>query len=435
MIETPDIPAGLNADTLVSEEVNDIISHKPHWLIRNGNLVFLAILSSMAAISFAVQYPDIIEGSLRIVALNAPKTMETRTEGRLEKLLVANNTQVTQGQYLAYLQSTASHEQVIELMKWINRAESEMGKGNVETILSSPLPSLSELGELQSTYQEFQTQLKETSQIFAGGYYEKKKVAIQGDLNYLAKLKNNLLKQQDLMENDFALMKKEHDINEQLAKEKIIAPLELDQEKSKLINKQQGLEQVQSQLISSDVSVHNKNKELLDLQKTIQEQEQGFYSSLLNLKSRVEEWIQRYVVEASQDGTLEYVGFLQENQLLNAGQPLFFIQPSNARYYGEMKAGQTGLGKIAIQQKVIIKLQGYPSTEFGYLTGRVSYISNMPNDRDSFLIKVELPNRLRTNYNKKIYFRNNLLARAEVVTDNRRLADRLFHQLQQIWER
>jgi HlyD family secretion protein len=48
---------------------------------------------------------------------------------------------------------------------------------------------------------------------------------------------------------------------------------------------------------------------------------------------------------------------------------------------------------------------------------------------------VNLPKGLKTNYDKTIFFRNNLSAQAEIITDNRKLFDRLAGQLKQIWER
>ena len=82
-----------------------------------------------------------------------------------------------------------------------------------------------------------------------------------------------------------------------------------------------------------------------------------------------------------------------------------------------------------------IKVESYPDAEFGYLKGSVNYISGMPNRRDSFLIRVDLPNGLQTNYLKNIFFRNNLSGQAEIITVNRRLMERFFSQLKQVWER
>ena len=188
-------------------------------------------------------------------------------------------------------------------------------------------------------------------------------------------------------------------------------------------------------LTNSDISSHNKQKEILDLQKQVTDQQQQFHSSLLELKSEVEKWVQQFVLTAPEDGKVLFVSSLQENEWISNGQGLFYIQPEQSSYYVEMKAGQKGLGKVKKGQKVMIKVEGYPSNEFGYLTATVNYISNIPSRTDSFLVKAELTHGLQTNYVKTIFFRNGLSAQAEIITDDRKLFDRMTGQLKEVLRR
>lgn len=215
----------------------------------------------------------------------------------------------------------------------------------------------------------------------------------------------------------------------------MIAPLELNQYKSKLIAKEQSLKQINTQLTNSDLASHGKEKELLDLQKSIVDQQQKFHSSLLDLKSEIEKWIRQYVLIAPENGKVLFTSSLQENELIATGQSLLYIQPKQTLFYAELMVGQKGLGKIRKGQKVMIKAESYQSEEYGYINGVVNYISNMPNRRDSFLVKVNLPEGLKTNYDKEIFFRNNLSAQADIITDDRKLFDRMMGQLKQVWER
>lgn len=420
---------------LLSDDVQEIINYRPHWFIRKGNIIFLAIISFLFLLTFFIKYPDVIKASARLAAVNAPKMLETKVEGKLEKLFVKNGDNASSGQVLAYIQSTGNHDEVIILKNWISKVEPVIDTGGFGVIRSHSLPLLTNLGDLQSAYQEFQNTFKETLQILGGGYYQKKRSALEKDLQYLATLKNSAKNQKEILQQDQGLQQKEYNAYEQLAKDKVIAPLELNQYKSKLLAKDQGLQQTESQITNSDISAHNKRKEILDLEKTVVDQQQKFKTSLFTLKSQIEEWVQRYIIISPENGRVEFVSFLQENQLLSAGQRLFFIQPPKTDYYAEMKAGQAGFGKIKNGQKVILRLNGYPSAEFGYIEGKVSYISSLPNERDSFMTKIDLPAGLTTNYKKSIFFRNNLLASAEVITDDRRLIDRLFGQLEQIVKR
>lgn len=424
-----------NSDELISDEVKEIINYRPHWMIRRGNLLFFAVLISLLSLTWFISYPDIINGSARLVSLNAPKMISSKTEGKLVKLFAQDGKQVYKGEHLGYMESTASYNEVIALQQWVVKTINETGANNYSALIKNPLPDYLNLGELQSSYQNFQTQNLETKQLLANGYYQSKRIALEKDLQYLSNLKSTTYQQKTLMEQDQQLQKKEYDAYETLEKEKVIAPLELNQYKSKLIAKEQNLKQINAQLTNSDISTHGKEKELLDLDKQILDQEQKFQTALLDLKSEIEKWIQQYVLIAPQNGRLMYVSSLQENELVAAGQSLFYVQGADANYYAEMMVQQKGFGKIKTGQKVILKTDGYPNEEYGYLNGAVSYISNMPSRRDSFLVKVNLPEGLKTNYNRVIFFRNNLSAQAEIITDNRKLFDRLLGQLKKIGER
>ena len=412
---------------ILSEDIREIISYRPHWVIRKGNTIFLLVLLLLLSIACLISYPDIVKASVRLVARSGPKAVAAKKEGRLEKLFVKNGDAVTRGQPLAYIRDAGQYEEVRRLQEWIRKAEPIAATGSIDSLDAYPLPLLLDLGDLQAAYQDFQSGLSETMQVLSGGYYQQKKQALLRDIQYQASLRHHLEQQQVLEEKDYQLMKTEHDAKAQLAAEKVIAPLELNQDKSRLISKAQSLEQMSSQLISSDLTAHNKSKELLDLQKFVADQRQVFRSLLLKLKSSVEAWLLQHILYAPEDGIAEFTSFLQENQPVAAGQELVYVQTSgDSGYYAEMKAGQNSFGKIKKGQVVQIRMESYPSAEFGYLRGEISYISRMPNQRDSFLVRVELPDGLKTNYSSVVEFRNNLIAEGQIITDNRKLIRRLF---------
>ena len=425
----------LQQHELISDEIQEVISYRPHWIIRKGNAIFFLLLVLLLSLTWFIKYPDIVNTSARLLAINPPKLVNSKTEGRLMKLFVVNEQQVIKNQHLGYMESTADYNQVIKLQNWIDKTIISIQANAYENLNSNPLPQLTDLGELQSGYQGFQNEFLQTKQTLASGYYQKKRNALEKDLQYLSSLKNDTYQQQQLSKEDRQLLEKEYNAYEQLAKEKIIAPLELNQYKSKLIAKEQNLKQINTQITNSDISSHSKQKELLDLQKALTDQQQKFHSALFDLKSEVEKWIQQYVLAASEDGKVLFVTSLQENELISSGQGLFYIEPMQTKFYTELMASQKGLGKIKAGQKVMIKVESYPSSEFGYLTGIVSHISSIPNRRDSFTVKVDLLKGLKTNYDKEIFFRNNLSAQAEIITDDRRLLDRFLGQLKQLWQR
>lgn len=411
---------------LLSDEVREIINYKPGWVISKGNVIFATIFILLLSLAFIIRYPDTVKASVRISALKGPKPLISKADGRVEQLLCTNGQFVTTGQTIAYLQTTGRHEQVEALRKWIMTAEPKIQAGNVDILSEEPMPQLNELGDLQAEYQLFQNTVQETVQILSNGFYQKKKLALLTDLQYDQQLQQNLERQQVIQQEDYSLQQVEYSANKKLVDEKVIAPIEFNQNKSKLLAKKQSLEQLSTQLINTEVSKHNKTKEILELEKYISDQKQKLQSSLLTLKSKMMQWEEKYTIVAPEDGRLEFISLLQENQLVNNGQELFFVQPLESTYYAEMKAGQANLGKIKKNQPVSIYLESYPSREFGYLNGTISYIATLPNAKDSFLIKVMLPDGLVTSYNKNIQFRNNLAASADIVVAQKRLIDKFW---------
>src|SRR5689334_10152000 len=107
-------------EQVVSEEIQEIISHKPHWVVRRGLMLFFIILVLLVTISGFISYPDVITGAIRLVAIHSPKQLNAKSEGKLEKLLIQNEQMVAIGDHMAFLQSTASHDQVIKMQSWIN---------------------------------------------------------------------------------------------------------------------------------------------------------------------------------------------------------------------------------------------------------------------------------------------------------------------------
>ncbi len=100
---------------LISDEVHEVISYRPHWIVSKGNMIFMLILLLLLTVTWFIKYPDIINASARLVAINPPKLIASRAEGRLLKLFVTNEQAVTKNQHLGYIESTANYNQVIVL--------------------------------------------------------------------------------------------------------------------------------------------------------------------------------------------------------------------------------------------------------------------------------------------------------------------------------
>ena len=155
---------------LVSDEIQEVISYRPHWIGRKGNILFLVIILFLFSLTWLIKYPDTINSSARLVALNPPKMVVAKSEGKLMKLLVQNEEEVKSGQELGYIESNSDYKEVVQLNGWINETLTDVTDNDYSQLLKDPLPKLNQLGELQRSYQEFQNQFEITKQTIANGF-------------------------------------------------------------------------------------------------------------------------------------------------------------------------------------------------------------------------------------------------------------------------
>jgi HlyD family secretion protein len=419
---------------LRSEEVSEIISSRPSFLVRWGITIFFLVLVCIVAACWFIQYPDVVPAKAKLTSINAPKEVKTRSEGKLIALFAKEDQQVKQDEILGYIESRSNHVEVINLSNLIDRLQVQLNNNQSEVVQSLRLKPYLHLGEVQQPYQTFTQALNEFRQYLSAGYFSKKKAMLRKDFQYLDKLNSNLALQRSKQEEDLALEQENFKANEYLNKEKIISDMEFRNEKSKLISKEVSVPQISSSIISNESSKHEKQKEIMELENQVAQQKGIFLQALNTFKAQLDEWKAKYLLISPVDGKVSFATFLQINQQLQNNQTICFINPGNSEYYAEVFIPQTNFGKLKKQQKVLLQFPSYPYQEYGKLEGTLDFISNIPTD-SGYLARVILSKGLRTNYEKEIQYRDGLTAQAEIVTKNMRLLERFYYNLKGVINR
>ena len=252
---------------------------------------------------------------------------------------------------------------------------------------------------------------------------------LQKDLSDLQRLANNLEEQKSIQQEDLKIAENEYLVQKKLAEQKVIAPLELKREESKYIAKKLPLKNLESSLINNSTAQTAKIRELMDLEKTISEQESLYQQARNTFKSAIDAWKQRYVLIASADGILSFSGLIQEKMQVIVNQELFNISSNNEQVLATIQIPQENFGKVKEGQTVLIKFDSYPFQEFDSVKGQISMISLVPtSQQDTYMAKIIFPNGLKTNYDKYITYRNGMKATAEIITEDMRLIERLLYK-------
>ena len=105
---------------LRSEEVQEILTSVPHWMIRWGNVLFLFLILMLLGISWFVKYPDIIVSEALVTTQIPPQKEYAKITGKLNTILVTDNESVDENQPLAILENTANYKDVFKLKSVID---------------------------------------------------------------------------------------------------------------------------------------------------------------------------------------------------------------------------------------------------------------------------------------------------------------------------
>lgn len=377
-----------------TEDIQEIIGTPPHALLRWGiTWVFLVILTIVGLSAF-IDYPDIVKTPLRISTTNSPKVVTTKFTGNLVRILVTEGERVERGHVIGWMESTADHRQVQKLLgELMDYRERLGGGGNLmrQATFAEVFtdPSGLQLGELQQAYQTFYSAYIAFRSTQQGGVFEKRRHYLQQEVQHIHEQRHFLESQLEIQERDLELARKDFERHRNLVDKKVISASEFERQQSAFLGRQQPVQQTQSSLLTNDGTLHARQKEMAELDQQIMEQQAGFRQALNSLISQVEEWQQRYLLIAPETGVVVFAGIIQENQHLDGGADVFYINPGNSDFFGEVRVPQYNMGKVHQGQRVLIKLDSYPFEEFGVLHGHVSRFNHVPIRDSLFLARIE----------------------------------------------
>lgn len=414
-----------------SEEVQEIISDVPHWLLRWGLTVFILVLIAIVAFSAFIKMPDRVSGKLAIESSNRPEEIVPHREGKLVRLFIKENSNVDSGKLLGFIESNAKTEQVIVMSQQIDQLQKQAFKGNLNQLFGIQLKSAEHLGELQSSFLTFSESFNNFRSFLSNGVYLQKKQMINNEINDLNLQKSRMENQQKIYQQDFEIAEKEFEAYKKLLEGKVISLLEFKREESKYINKKIPLENIASSLLSNGITQNLKRQELKELDNQVRIERANFLAKINQFKSEIDNWKMEHLLIARTSGKVVFNQFINEGDWVVANIPLFYIAAKDeGKYIGEMKIGQYALGKVFEGQTVIIRLKAFPYQEYGVLKGKISYLSNLNSNQDtSYVARVIFDNGKQSSYKKELNLKNGLIADAEIITQNRSLLEKLFSSL------
>ncbi|MER3376247.1 MAG: HlyD family efflux transporter periplasmic adaptor subunit [Allomuricauda sp.] len=413
-----------------SPHINELIEKKPNWLIQYGIGGMLLLLSLFLLAAWLVKYPDVLVGKVTIVTPRPPIDILSKVNAPIAKIFeYKENDTVSKDSPILLLESTTHYSQFILLQETLNPVGAEE-KSNAPYWLDS-------LGSLQPAYNSFalarlRLDFYNKEEPFEKRITSLKKIAL-GNTRGLRFSENYL----GSSRKDFESKKTEFKRYKLLYEKGVISASEFEQVKQTLAQKEMGYANDHKALNSERLSIANLEREILELELQQKEHEQQllltYQNSLNELKSQMEQWELQYLIKPPIKGKLSYFNDLNEGDFLASGEHILTIIPlqlDKLQAIGVLPSENAG--KVKKGDKVVLKLDAYPYHEFGTVEGVVKRISEIPME-NTYNIVIDLPQKLVTNHDNKIDFKQRLSATADIITKDQSLLKRIFYQFENLF--
>lgn len=417
-------------EILYSEPVREIMGNPPSGILRWGNLILLFVFLLFILFSWLLKYPDMIPATVEITTYNPPVTLVTKITGRIKYLYVNDKDSVFSGQILAVMETTASLNEIELLRNTIDRINKP------EDADYKSIPSITQLGELQSVYASFLKNLYDLTTYIDNDYYGNKINSLKKEISATEEYINRLKVKEKLFTENRKLEQNKYRRDSLLFVSKVIPESDMEKSHQSLIRLNIDLQQVRLDYTDKSIELAEKQQILQDYKiMRIGEKEKlisVLNESFLNLKAQVKIWENNYLLRSPYDGFVTFTRYWNENQVVMKDEPVLNIVPyESGSYFGRIYLKMQRSGKVKSGQKVNIKLSSYPYLEYGMVRGIIKSKSLVPSG-DAYVIEIDLPNGLTTLYGKKLDFTQNMSGTAEILTEDLRLIQKLVNPLRHL---
>ena len=423
-----------NEIELRSEEVQDILTKIPHWIIRWGSLVVLVILLLLFLVSWMVKYPDIITTEITITTQIPPEKLVAKTSGKIQAILIDDKKIVNENTPLAVIENAANYKDVFLLKAITDTISLSNSKFPFEKLQAA------QFGEIENSFAMFQKEYIASELNKQLQPYKVESSAQSFESKQLRERLQLLEGQKEINQSELKLLKTDVERYEKLFKKGIISAQEIEKQRLIYLQDEKNYKSLLSSISQLKSSINELNRSskttIINESTTSINLERSVMQSFYQLKKAIKDWELNYVFRSSVKGTVSFLQIWSENQTINTGENMFAIIPSTEKgYIGKVKAVAQNSGKLQIGQKVNIRLANYPDREFGVIEGKLKTISLTPDKEGNLLLNIELPNGLQTSYKKQINFQQEMTGTADIVTEDLRLLERLLYQFRDIFRR
>lgn len=423
----------INNDNIYSDEAQEILGRIPSWIVRWGITVIFAIFTLIIIGCCFIMFPERINGTITITTANSPLELISKGSGNIERIFTSNGDSVRRGDILGVIASGADYQDILTIETLL----SNIDKASIGTeVLSEWLYVDYCMGELQNNWVAFSSACRKYKEYTERAVTTRKKIMLQQQISKYEEYYTQMKNQFGILQDELIYEVKSFWRDSSLFAKGVISEAEYEESARSLLHSHNTIAAFESQITSAELSILQLRQQSIELSIMEDdyildmEREIGIYMDAL--EAGIQLWKLSNLLIAPISGIVSFVHKWDEGEFIGNGESFLSVVPSGEQHImGIVKISQASFGKVSTGQKVNVKLNGYPYMEYGMLSGRISYISSVPENGTNqsspqYTAHIMFQNGMTTTYGKDLPLIQKMDGTAEIITKERSLIMRFL---------
>ncbi|HSH20838.1 MAG TPA: hypothetical protein VLA03_10310, partial [Draconibacterium sp.] len=275
-----------------SEEVQEIMGTPPKWIIRWGIVIISLVVLILLAGSYFYKYPDLIKARVTIVSENPPISVVARSDGKLDKIFVADKQKVEANALLGIIENPANYEDAYELINFLDSIQYFFSQP--ELFNSLLFDKEYSLGQNHAYYSSLVSQLRDYQTSVSYNTFEQRISSLQKQVADYANYYEKLRQQIAVLNQDYILASSQFHRDSALHLRKVMSDVDFEKSEAAMLKQKYAYQNAMTNLASTQITMNQLKQQIQEQQVLKAETENKLLAALKekydNLVNQLKAW-------------------------------------------------------------------------------------------------------------------------------------------------
>ena len=252
------MPENIQDIEIRSEEIQEILTQVPNWMIRWGNTLMLLLIGMLLFISWFVKYPDVIATEIMITTQIPPEKIYAKTNGQIETFLKNDGDFINENETIAIIENSANYKNVYLLKSIVDTLT--IDNLNFSFPINSIPPLI--LGDITTSYAVFENNYSEYYLNKKLNPYKNESFANRYSLTEGKERLQVLLSQKELSLKELSFKEKNQVREKKLFENGVISAKEYEQKQIEFLQAKKSYKGLESSISQTRELINNSKKTL-----------------------------------------------------------------------------------------------------------------------------------------------------------------------------